>query len=200
MISRATAESRSPSCRLSAASVSARLGPLSYKTSVARTCAIFGDRVRPSFRFRWKETEEQKRSVGSPGKRQGSDCRGWPGDGLHGMARRSRRTHELVAGIGDQRSPRVADQAIAASPSRATIRSRSCFGSVIVVAAHWHFAADVGEQLGGDSRILGEDVVRLTQHLGRAGAEIAEIADRRGHDVETGRKPSFIDWPLNAFN
>src|SRR6185295_1989708 len=59
-------------------------------------------------------------------------------------------------------------------------------GRMIVVAAHRHPGPDALEQLAGDSRVLGEDQVGPAERLGRSRAEVAEVSDRGGDQIESG--------------
>jgi hypothetical protein len=45
----------------------------------------------------------------------------------------------------------------------------------------------MGEQFGGDPRVFGEDLIGAAKNVGCARAQIAEIADRRRDDVQSGR-------------
>ena len=45
-----------------------------------------------------------------------------------------------------------------------------------------------GEQLGGDARVLGHDLVGRAQHIERPQRYVPQIADGRGDDVQAGRK------------
>ena len=73
------------------------------------------------------------------------------------------------------------------------------FAAMIVVAAHRHLRADVREQLGRDPRIFGEDPVGVAQRVRSARAKVAEIADRRCDDVQSGRQSSLISYAINLF-
>ncbi len=57
---------------------------------------------------------------------------------------------------------------------------------VIVVAQQGFFDVVGGQKLGGDARILGQDDVGGLEHVERAQGDVAQIADRRRHDIEAG--------------
>ena len=64
--------------------------------------------------------------------------------------------------------PASLTSAMASSPSRATIRSRSSSLRMIVVALHRHLGADVGEKLGRNACVLDQDPVGAAQRIGGA--------------------------------
>src|SRR3954453_8118354 len=120
---------------------------------------------------------------------------------MHFMARGAGGADQLVAGIRNQRSAGIADQG-----DRFLGQSRDdplalLAARVIIVAAHRRLRADMGKQLGGDSRVFDEDQVGAAQGFGGAGTEIAEIADRSGHEVQPGWKPiSHEKPPISSSN
>ena len=59
-------------------------------------------------------------------------------------------------------------------------------GIVIVIGEHRPLRADMGEQPGGDPAVLDRDQVGARQYVGGARAQIGEIADRGGDDIEAG--------------
>src|SRR5207247_1508615 len=58
------------------------------------------------------------------------------------------------------------------------------------VAEHRFAQAVARQQPGGDARVLGGDGGHLAQDADGSGAQVFEIADRRGHDVELAQAPS----------
>jgi hypothetical protein len=61
--------------------------------------------------------------------------------------------------------------------------------AMIVVGRHPRLRAGMGQDLGADPFVLGQDEIRPAERIGRTRAEVAEIPNRRGHDVQAGRKP-----------
>ena len=47
-------------------------------------------------------------------------------------------------------------------------------------------SSDLGEQLGADSFVLGQDSVRPAQRIGRARRDIRQVPDGRRDDVKSG--------------
>src|SRR5205823_30285 len=109
--------------------------------------------------------------------------------------------HQLVTGIGNQRSPGVADQCdrLLAEPGDDPLALLAA--RMVVVAAHRHFRADMREQFCSDSRVFHEDAVGPAQGVGGARAEVAEIADRCRDDVQPGGKPLIHEQlPISSSN
>lgn len=55
---------------------------------------------------------------------------------------------------------------------------------VLVIAHERFFQLEIVQQLQRHARILRGDEVRLRQRLAAADGDVAEIADRRGHEIE----------------
>ena len=60
--------------------------------------------------------------------------------------------------------------------------------AMVVIGRHGGGSADVREQLRGDPFVLGEDGIDPTQRVRPACRQVAEIADWRGDDIQTGWK------------
>jgi hypothetical protein len=104
------------------------------------------------------------------------------------ISRGARRQNELVTGVGNEGRSGVADQRDRFFAELGNDPLALGFAAVIVVAAHRHFCADVGQQLGRHARILGKDSVGVGQSFRRARAEVAEVADWGRDDVQSGRQ------------
>ena len=59
---------------------------------------------------------------------------------------------------------------------------------MVVIGGHRRLGAGVGEQLGADPFVLGEDAVGAAQRFGGARRQVAEIADRGRDHIQTGGK------------
>src|SRR5437868_11185449 len=120
---------------------------------------------------------------------------------MHAMTGGAGSAHKLVTGIGNQRSPGVADQRdrFVAEPGddpRALLAAR-----MVVIAAHRYFRADMREQFCSDSRVFDEDSVGPAQRVCGARAEVPEIADRSRHDVQPrGKRLIHEQPPISSSN
>ena len=61
---------------------------------------------------------------------------------------------------------------------------------MLVIGAERRLDAEMAGQLGGDARILAQDMVRALQHLDGAQGHVPEVADGRGRDIEARRQPA----------
>ena len=100
-----------------------------------------------------------------------------------------RLARKLVARIGDKRRSGIADQG-----DRLALRETTQQfwpdhrGIMVVVGANRSPDPVVIKQLAAPARILARNHVGGSQHLRRTERDIAQIADRRGDQVEAGRK------------
>ena len=57
---------------------------------------------------------------------------------------------------------------------------------MIVIGAHLLVQPQMAQQLGGDAAVLHRHDVRGLQYGRGAGADISQVADWRGHDIDAG--------------
>ena len=107
------------------------------------------------------------------------------------MPRLLRGAHELIAGIGNQRRAGVGDErdcgAVAEPLEELRPRRR---GVVIVVGRERRDDGVAIEELARHPRILAGDQIGAGKRRERAQGDIAEIADRRRHDMQSGSDPA----------
>ena len=127
-----------------------------------------------AFAFAGRNPRNRNRSVGSPASVSAAiaaEAR----EGVHSMARRTRRADQLIARIGDEGRTRIADERNCLLTEPSDDGGALGLARVIVIAAHRHFGADMRQELCGNPRILNQNTVgaakacRRRAGLGRRG-------------------------------
>src|SRR5262245_553548 len=104
---------------------------------------------------------------------------------------------KLVTGVRNQRGPGIGNQRNGLPRGQPAQKARAC-GSRIVVMIGGECSADliaVGE-LARDAGVLAGDQVRGCQSLEGTQRDIAEVADRRRHEIEAAREGGRLDCML----
>ena len=115
--------------------------------------------------------------------------RGRAGDRGHRQPRRDRRLNEPVARVGDERRAGVRDERQRLSLAQAVDHSLAhCLAGMVVVGQERRRDAVMGKEPLRDPRVLGEHGRRRGEHAQRPEGDVAQIADRRRHDVKAGGK------------
>ena len=109
--------------------------------------------------FSGKEPGEKEAVGGQAGERQRRDRRAWPRDGVHLASSLAGGADKLVAGVGDQRRPGIADERDGLITKPLDNPAALLLTRMVVVPPPWRCCADVREQLGRDARVFGEDQV-----------------------------------------
>ena len=189
--SRATAAGRSPSTSaMSARPAASRDGAFEehqgrlerrqpFKRAAARRLA------------RRQKAGKQKGIGRQPRQDQRGQRRRRAGSRRHRQFFGDRRAHELVAGVGDERRSGVARPAPPARRGATPRGSRAApLGVVVVIELERRSDPVAGEQPRGNPGVLAKDAVDTAQHRQRPQGDVAEIADRRGDEIETRRESS----------
>ena len=118
------------------------------------------------------------------GKQRGKGRRG-TGDRHHWNLGGDCLLHDPVAGVRHQRRSGVRDQRHRqAGLEIGKERGAGVFGIVLVIGEHPPLDAEAMQQLGGDARILAGEAVGPGDEFQPAQGHVAEIADRRRHQIE----------------
>jgi hypothetical protein len=95
--------------------------------------------------------------------------------------------HQAVAGVAHQRRARIRHQGDAGAARQAG--QQAVHPCRLVMLVQWLGArgdAVMGEQAGGQARILAQDQVSAAQRLDAAHRHVAEVADGGGNQHKTG--------------
>ncbi len=105
------------------------------------------------------------------------------------------RSHQAIAGIGDQGHARVGDErhALALGERAQKARLRGILRRIAVGHGRNRDAVVAG-QPGEDPRVLAGDQVDGAQHVECAQGDVAQVADRGRDDMQARPYPLF--WPL----
>ena len=132
----------------------------------------------------------RKRSVGRPATARAASSAEAPGIGKTGEpgARRPRapagsRGRRPAACRRRRPGPRAGRR-----PGRASDLGPRALAGVVVVALQLLLQAVGGQQLAGDAGVLGQHQVGGGQHVERAQGDVAQVPDRRRHQIEAGRQ------------
>src|SRR5690348_15702456 len=132
-----------------------------------------------------QEPEEQK-SVGRKcGKCQRSDRRRWPGHRVDRMACGSCGPNELVAGIRNERCSSIRNEGNRLATELRDDALAFGIAAVVIIAAHRHFGADMGEELRRYPRVLHQYPAGIPQGFSSAHAKVPEIADRSCDNMQS---------------
>ena len=144
--------------------------------------------ARRVFGLGGEEAEEGEAVGRQAGQGQRGDDGAGARDGGHRDAGGAGVADQLVAGVGDERRAGIGDQSHRLAAHPLDQARPDPVGIVIVIGQHRPLDADMVEQLGGDPAVLDGDQVGARQYVGGARAQIGEIADRGGDDIEAGLK------------
>lgn len=145
-------------------------------------------------RARRQKPFETKSIGGDPGDRQGGGDRSRPWNAAHLETLCSRLAHQSKPRVGQQRSPGIAHEH--ERSTRGQLRQHLAQPLALVVRMQrpeGFFEAKQGQQLTTATRILGKHQIGTGERLTRPRRQVAEIADGRGHDLET---PERMSRPL----
>src|SRR5256886_5070672 len=93
--------------------------------------------------------------------------------------------HQLQSRIGQERGARIADQRDGFTGREPGEELRGALRLVVLVQRHQGLGdAEGAEQQAGVTRVLGGNHVGAEQRLGRPRAQVREVADRRGDDLQ----------------
>ncbi len=110
-----------------------------------------------------------------------------PGQADHPEAFIERRAHELIAGIGDERRAGIGDERHRLPGADAGEEPRPLPRRIVlVIGREFGTDAEMAEQLAAVPRVLRRDQFGAGEHGERAQRDVAEIADRRRHEIEAG--------------
>ena len=168
------------SSRLSASRVGA-----SKNTSVAGTaCSSARRALARALPCRQKPCEQESVGGQSGARERRQECAG-AGQARHAMATRDGITHQLVAWIGDERRAGIADERnrLARCQLRQDARALS-LGIVLVIGAQRLRNREVREQGAAVACVLAVEHVGPGKDGERPQGDVAQIADRRRHEVE----------------
>ena len=189
VISRQIAASRVPMMPARSASVSCTRLPDSNITSVASIRDSSVSRARRAVRSRRQKSLEEKPVGRQRGHAQRRQHRGRAGQRDHGMAGGADLAHQLEAGIGNQRRAGIRHQRDRDALRQLLQDDGARLRGVVLV---------IGFQLRRDPVALGQparhpcvfagDDVDAGQGFQRAQRDVAEIADRRRHQMQAGNR------------
>ena len=132
-----------------------------------------------------EEALEGEASGGQAREGQGADQGAAPGnsDDVHPVL--GAQAHQLLPRVADGGHPRVGYQS-AALPGQQPAQHRLAGGGAVVlmVADQTLFQAKMVEKLQGDPGVLGGDEIRGGEGLQGPGAQVPQVPDGRGHQVE----------------
>src|SRR5262245_11584482 len=147
------------------------------------------DARAPRSFFHRQKSLEQKPVGGKPAEREGCEYRRGSRQCRHARARGTRFAHELVTGVGHERRPCVRDQRDGGAIGEPGDELRSRLGGVmLVIGGERGGDAVTVEEFAGDARVLAGNEVGGGEHLQRSHGDVAQIADRRGDQIEAGRE------------
>lgn len=132
-----------------------------------------------------QETLEAEAVTGQAGHAQRGDGGTGAGNRADLDARRTRGTHQAEAGIADQRGTGIAHQR--QRFARLQARDQALGQGLFIVFVQGHqrlLDAKMGQQLAAAAGVFGTDGRHRAQHLLRARAQIGQVADRGGDDVQ----------------
>jgi len=134
---------------------------------------------------RGEESDEEKLFVGKAGSGERREQRGGAGDGNDGNFVAKTKSDEAVAGVGDQRHARVADE----RNFRPLLESDKEFrraGHLVVFVIADERLRDfvVVQELLRVARVFAGDLVGLAQDAQSAQGDVFEIADGRGDEIK----------------
>ncbi|MCF8152114.1 MAG: YraN family protein [Burkholderiaceae bacterium] len=147
-------------------------------------------RERPNRRlasadFCRQEADKQKTRIGEPRRRQRRDGRTRPRQRDHPETCGAHRGHGACPGIGDTRRAGVRHQRHAAAfAQQAHQLGRRLVLVVLVQRQGRHLDAVVIEQLPGVAGVFAGDQIDTAQGFQRAQADVAQVSDRRGDDIQ----------------
>jgi hypothetical protein len=136
-----------------------------------------------------EKPSEQEAVVGQARQRQRGERRARPRQRRHRDVRRPRLAHQPEAGIGNQRRPRIADQRHGLGPHRLDQPRSHVIAAMVIVAPHRLAQAEMSHELAGHAGVFAGDCVAPRQGLGCPHGQVAEIANRRGDNIQPRLKP-----------
>ena len=176
----------------------AKRGPLSNSTSVAGMAASCAMRFCRAACLGGRKPSKKKRSVGRPATPSAVNTAEAPGTATTTWPASACRAHQFVAGIGNKRRAGIGDQRDRLALGQAGEQLRPRLGGVVLVIGRerGRDAVMLG-QLAGDAAVLAGDHVGGGERLQRAQADVAQIADRGGDQIEPGgRRRGLDDRPV----
>ena len=183
---------------MSASDAASRRGD-SSRTSVASISARERRKLTPRGLAGRRKSREVETVGGQAGEHQAGERRRGARQHGHRNPARVRFADEAESRVRDQRRARVADQRndlprLDAPDQGGTRRGRV----VVVIGGQAARYAVRGQQLPGDARILAGDRVGGAKRVQRPQRDVAQVADRRCHQIEPGRhRPLRHRFPLS---
>ncbi len=130
-----------------------------------------------------QEAQVDELVAGQAGDGQGGGNGRGAGDGNHGDAAFNRRPDQLVAGVGEARHARLADQGHVLLGQGLQQVVQLLEPAVLKEAGEGGVDVVAGQELACRARVFGGDEGHFPQHTQRSQGDVLQVADGSGDDV-----------------